>query len=100
VALAGAAADEIPAQFCTGMNCLANGARPAEACQGMNCATPGAGEINRCDGQDCNLGPVQILPVPKDNAIQPVPQDTNAAQGSGNEAAPPPDDKKAEPAQQ
>jgi hypothetical protein len=68
------AADETPAQSCTGKDCLPDQTDPADACKGLDCDPPTPGEATQCSGQDCQPIQDQVIPGPEDKTVEPQPQ--------------------------
>lgn len=68
---AGASAENVPAQSCTGQDCMQDDAKPAEVCQGRDCDPPAPGESTDCDGRDCQPIPEDNVPIPEDKPVQP-----------------------------
>ena len=71
---AGKGDDIVPAQSCTGQNCLSDTAKPADTCQGQDCNPPTPSEATQCDGLDCQPIPDQNPPMPEDKPVESPPQ--------------------------
>jgi hypothetical protein len=81
-------ADEIPAQACTGMDCLPDQAKPADLCKGVDCNPPTP--ATQCSGLDYQPIADRVTPTPEDEKVAP-PEDNKPS---------PPEDKKVEPDRQ
>lgn len=69
---AGASAENVPAQSCTGQDCMRDNTKPAEVCQGRDCDPPAPGEATDCDGRDCQPIPEDNVPIPEDKPVEPT----------------------------
>lgn len=74
-------ADETPARFCTGPNCLPDATKTPEHCQGLDCGQQLPKEaVQPCEGQDCAPITDQVTPEPKEEVVKPIPEAVKPAQ--------------------
>ena len=66
----GVQAEEVPAQACTGENCLEGSAKPPETCEGIDCAPLPEG-TTACTGEDCSA--IGGTADPKIETVEPEP---------------------------